>query len=129
MTVIIRQRARQAKPIAEERLPVDNNLNSMPAGIIDVIVQHLRAIADKPQVRRKSGPCECVGQKAPRVGKQEKELPATSVDPCLALSCVSKWLRIVVYYNQLDRSICTTYCDWGIKQSRAASEVMRDNVL
>lgn len=130
MTVITRQQARQAKAVTEDPLRVANNLNNMPAEIIDIIVQHLRAIAaQQPIVVRKWEPCQCVAPLAPKSTKQKKELSSVpSADPCLALSCVSKWLRNVVFNNRINRSISTSYCDWGVKQSQAASEVMRNNV-
>lgn len=105
------------------------NLKDMPVEIIDLIAEHLRAASvEKPKVSRKWEPCPCVVPKELRSSKRKDPSAFASDDPCLALSCVSKRMRNVVFDNRIHRTISTSYCDWGMKQAQAASEVMRSNV-
>lgn len=127
MPVSTRSKTRQAKAALDAQAPT--NLNNMPVEIINVIVDHLHASSiDQPKIIKKYQPCRCIAPEGHQSRKEKKALAYSSNDASLALSCVSRRMRNVVFDNQTNRSISTSYCVWGMKQAQAASEVLRRNV-
>lgn len=126
MPVSTRNQTRQAKAIVNAQAPT--NLNNMPVEIINLIVDHLRAMPVKEPKASKDWPsCPCVIPEDSEPAK-EKAMTFVSDDPSIALSCVSKRMRNVVFDNRTNRSISTSYCEWGMKQAQSASKVVRGNV-
>jgi hypothetical protein len=120
MPVVTRHQALQAM----ERGKI-THMNNLPAEIIEIIAGFLYKTPSTEPFNPEH--CACVvGHDARRMTANTRE--AFAKDPRLALSCVSRRMRAILFEQQLNRSISTIFCEGTMSIYEGASIGFRDSV-
>lgn len=101
----------------------------LPSELITIIAEHLLLAkpASFPPSKRKQ-PCPCGYGTGHAPVKRPVKLPTKSADASLALSCVSKRMREIVFDGRRGRTIAVDFCEAAFRSLLFLNRTVRENV-